>query len=108
MSVIVKTVDLGKLVLNETDPVKSVMQNIGIIIRTRMETVPLYRQFGCRYDFLDRPVTVASPAIVADLKEAIEEFEPRVRVRAIRFTLHPDRPGTLSPEVEVDIIEQES
>ena len=64
-----------------------------------------WKLFGTNFD---RPVTVASPAIVADLKEAIEEFEPRVRVRAIRFTLHPDRPGTLSPEVEVDIIEQES
>lgn len=108
MSVVIKTVTLDELTLNETDVVKSVMQNIGIIIRTRMGTVPLYRQFGCAQDFIDRPITVASPAIIAELREAIEEFEPRVRVKSIRFGIHPDKPGTLMPEVEVEIIEQES
>lgn len=108
MSVVIKTVNLDALVLNETDIVKSVMQNVGIIIRTWAGTVPLYREFGCSHDFLDRPINVASPAIIAELREAIERFEPRARVKSIRFGIHPDKPGALMPEVEVEIIEQES
>lgn len=108
MGLIINMAQAEPLVLNETDTVKSVMQNVGIIVRTRVETVPLYREFGCRYDFLDRPVTVASPVLIADMKEAIERFEPRVRVKSVRFGIQPDRPGALVPEVEVEIIEQES
>ena len=108
MSKIINTAAIKKITLNENDTEKSVMQNIAIIIRTRMGTVPLYREFGLSHECVDKPLTVAAPEIIADLREAIEEFEPRVRVKSIRFGIHPDKPGTLMPEVEVDIIEQES
>lgn len=108
MGLIIRAAERKPLVLNETDTVKSVMQNVGIIVRTRVETVPLYREFGCRYDFLDRPVTVASPILIADMKEAIERFEPRARVVRVAFSILPERPGVLMPEVEVEIIEQKS
>lgn len=103
MSYRVTVHDIGKIVLNETDTVKSVLQNISVILRTRLGTVPLYRQFGTNYDFLDKPVNVASPIIYADIKEAIEEFEPRAEVVSTRFKIHPERPGVLIPEVEVNI-----
>ena len=108
MSKIINTAAIKKITLNESDTEKSVMQNIAIIIRTRTETVPLYREFAMSHGYVDKPMTVAAPEIIADLREAIEQYEPRVRVKSIRFGIHPDKPGTLMPEVEVDIIEQES
>ena len=39
--------------LNETDTVKSVLQNIAIILRTRRGSCPLYREFGLPMEFLD-------------------------------------------------------
>lgn len=106
MSYRVTTQDIGSITLNETDTVRSVLQNISIILRTRLGTVPLYRQFGTNYDFLDKPLNAASPMIYAEIKEAIEEFEPRAEVLSIRFIIHPDKPGVLIPEVEVMITDE--
>jgi hypothetical protein len=41
MSYFVSSRDLSKITLNETDPVKSVLQNIRMILTTRQLTVPL-------------------------------------------------------------------
>lgn len=106
MSYRVTTHDIGKITLNEKDTVRSVLQNISVILRTRLGTVPLYRQFGTNYDFLDKPITVASPIIYADIKEAIEEFEPRAEVISINFIINPEKPGALIPEVEVNISDE--
>lgn len=103
MSYRVTTQNIGRIVLNEVDEIRSVLQNVSIILRTWRGTVPLYRQFGTDFNFLDKPLNVASPIIYADIKEAIEEFEPRAEVVSIRFIINPDHPGALIPEVEVMI-----
>jgi phage baseplate assembly protein W len=72
MSKVINTAAIKKITLNESDTEKSVMQNIAIIIRTRMGTVPLYREFGLYHECVDKPMTVAAPEIIADLREAIE------------------------------------
>ena len=47
MSYKVTAADIGAVQLNETDTVRSVLQNIAIILSTRQGTCPLYRGF-CR------------------------------------------------------------
>ena len=46
MSYKVTAADIGAVQLNETDTVRSVLQNIAIILSTRQGTCPLYRGFG--------------------------------------------------------------
>lgn len=104
MAITVGIHDLSKITLGENDLVHSVMQNIRTILRTPKFTVPLYREFGLDYNFLDSPVTVASPILYAEVKEAIEEYEPRCEVVEIAFVIDKLNPGALSPEVEVEII----
>lgn len=89
--------------LNETDTVKSVLQNIAIILRTRRGSCPLYREFGLPMDFLDRPQPVAKAMAIAAIKEAVETFEPRVTVEDISFEEDANIPGILIPIVEVSI-----
>lgn len=98
--------DISKISLNETDTVKSILQNVAIILRTRQGTVPLYRQFGVSMGYLDKPTPVAAPLYHSQIKEAIEEFEPRVEVVNISFTTDPTTPGVLLPTVEVNIINE--
>lgn len=94
------------LVLNETDRIKSILQNISIILRTPQESVPLFREFGLPMRFLDAPINAAIPTLIIEVREAIQKFEPRADVLSVSFTQNKD--GILIPEVEVDILEQES
>lgn len=104
MNFTVSASDVGKITLGEKDPVKSILQNIAVILATRKGTVPLYREFGLSQKFLGRPIQVAQPMIFAELKEAIEEYEPRVEVLEVTFSGESDTPGKLIPSVEVRIL----
>ena len=53
--------------------------------------------------FIDTPITVVSPIIYAEIREAIETFEPRCEVVDITFEIDPQNPGRLFPAVEVEI-----
>lgn len=93
----------SRISLNEPDTVKSILQNVAIILKTKRGTVPLYRQFGVSMDYLDKPMPVAAPLYHSQIREAIEEFEPRVEVINISFMTDPTTPGVLLPTVEVNI-----
>lgn len=90
--------------LNETDTARSVLQNIALILSTRKGTVPMYRDFGVDMDFLDLPRPVAEVRMVAEIREAVETWEPRATVKDVRF-LDGGGDGVLVPVVEVEINE---
>ncbi len=98
------TVDLSALTLHETDTVKSVLQNISIILRTRKGTVPMYRDFGIPHTFLDKPIPLVAPILYAEIYEAIEKYEPRAKVLRVDFT-DSGQTGKMIPTVEVEIRE---
>lgn len=95
-----------QIVLNEKDRTKAILQNVAIILRTCQQSVPLFREFGLPMRFQDAPMNAALPTLIVEVREAIHDFEPRAEVLSVNFT--QDNTGILYPEVEVDIIEQES
>lgn len=102
----VSAADLQHIRLSETDTVSSILQNVAIILATRQGTSPLYRQFGLPQNFVDKPIPAAKPILFAEVKEAVEEFEPRAEVVGISFAEDKSSPGTLIPTVEVEIREE--
>lgn len=106
MSFRVSPQDLKRISLNETDTVSSVLQNIAIILTTRQMTVPLYRNFGLPMQFVDKPMEVAKAMMIAEVTDAIREFEPRARIVSITFKTDKSNPGSLIPIVEVEIINE--
>lgn len=100
----VKASDL-RITFGETDEIRSILQNVGIILRTRRGTCPMYREFGLPQEYLDKPVHVARSLMFAEIKEAVEEFEPRCSVVGIDFAADASSPGGLIPTVEVEINE---
>ena len=96
----------AEISLNETDYVKSVLQNVSIILRTRQGTVPLYREFGLPMRFVDKPMNIATPMALIEAREAIRQFEPRAELLNVR--VKPDTNGTLTLEVEVEIKNEKS
>lgn len=105
MSYKVTAADLRGIRLNESDTVSSILQNIAILIATRQGSVPLQRDFGPPMNFLDKPMHIAQPLIVAEIREAIETFEPRAEFVNVTFDVDADDPGKLIPTVEVEIHE---
>jgi len=103
MSYMVSSKNLSSITLNESDTVRSVLQNIAIILSTRQLSVPLYRDFGLPMQFVDKPMPVAKPMLIAEITEAIAEFEPRATLLNVTFEIDETVPGRLIPTVEVEI-----
>ena len=108
MSYQVNATDLGNIRLNELETVSSVLQNIALILATPKGSVPFYRDFGVSNEFLDKPMPVAKVMMIAEVREAIETWEPRATVTDISFEESPLEPGRLIPTVEVEINVEES
>ena len=102
----VRPQEAGKITLNETDYVTSVLQNLKILLTTRQQTAPLYRGFGLPMRFLDKPIHIARPMIVAEIDEAIRQFEPRATFVDVTSVVDESDPGKLILTVEVEINEE--
>lgn len=65
------------------------LQNIhnclNAIASTRIGNVPLYRHFGTDWEWIDKPEPYAMAKYRADLMEAIDKYEPRIKVISISF-----------------------
>lgn len=105
MNITITVKDFYPLVLNETDTVKAVRQNVLMVLSTFRGSVPLYRDFGISPEALDKPINVARTLLISDIRESIEKYEPRATVRDIRFEMDADEPTKLRPVVEVEINE---
>jgi phage baseplate assembly protein W len=67
--------------------IDDINQCIGIILTTPKGSDPLRPAFACDlWQLIDAPVTVARPALVREIVEAITKWEPRVRVLSVLIT----------------------
>lgn len=92
--------------LNEQDTVASVLHNVALILATPKGTIPMYRDFGLDREFLDMPTPEAEVRMIAPIREAIEQWEPRATVKDISFSRSADGSGRLIAHVEIEINEQ--
>ena len=69
----------------EKDTIKSVMQNIRVILTTQKGTDVHRPEFGSDvWKFIDQPLTaITIGKINAEITDAIERFEPRVKVKNV-------------------------
>jgi len=69
----------------EKDTVKSVMQNIRVILTTQKGTDIHRPDFDSDvWQFIDQPLTaITIGKIKAEITDAIERFEPRVKVKSV-------------------------
>lgn len=80
-------------------------QEIRTVLATRKGTVPLDREFGLDWSFVDRPMQEAQPRYVAEVARQIEKYVPRVQVLSVTFKPLSDgaMDGALFPVVRVAI-----
>ena len=102
----VSEADLKTLRLDERDTVSSVLHNVALILATPKGSVPMYRDFGLDREFLDMPVPEAETRMIAPIREAVEQWEPRAMVKDVFFTRSRDGRGKLVAHVEIEINDQ--
>lgn len=91
------------ITLCENNTVKSVLQNISILLATRKGTVPMYREFGLPMDYIDKPIDVAESLMASEIAEAIENYEPRAKLVGLKIENSANNPGKIAVILEVDI-----
>lgn len=95
---------LRKINMEPQTETEEIMQNVAVILATPKFSVPLDRGLGLQMTFLDKPVPGARPLAIGEIMDAIEEGEPRVRVKEVDF-LEDGMLGRLVPVVEVEKID---
>ncbi len=81
--------------------VEEILQNVRTIISTVKTSVPLDRDFGIDYSFLDKPTAKAKAMYSSEIIQAVKKYEPRASITSISFSADID--GKLTPKVEVSI-----
>ena len=102
MALTVSAGDMEALRFCESDEARSIVQNIAVILATAKGTAPGDRAFGVDMSFLDMPLPAAKVRMIAAVREAVETFEPRVRVVGVTFDSRGEAEGRLAPRVEVE------
>lgn len=78
---------------------REIARNVRTILTTPVGTCPLYRDFGIDATMLDKPMDVAKNLYAVAVMDAVERFEPRVRVQEVTFT--PNTDGRLQTKVVI-------
>lgn len=101
------SVDMSKkagLVIGETG-LAAIAQEIRVLLATRKGSLPLDRDFGVSWEFIDKPLTEAMPYMISEIASQLEKYVPRIRVKDISFTSDNPIDGQLCPIVVCEIRE---
>ena len=82
--------------------IPEVIQNVQTILTTRKGTVPLNRNFGVSFDFLDNPTPQAQAKLSVEIFEGIKKYEPRAILKEVIFNVDP-MAGQIKPCVKIDV-----
>ena len=86
---------------------EEILQNVRTIIGTRKGTVPLDRDCGLDWSFVDKPINVAQALVSAEVAKQVRKYEPRARI--ISISLVEDLTGALDgkmiPKVTIGVVE---
>lgn len=97
------TPDLTSVNLMPATELEEIVQNVATILLTPKFTVPLDRSFGLDGKFIDEPINAAQARAVAEITEAVNSQEPRVRVKKVFFG--GNLSGNVNLTVKIEIIE---
>ena len=79
-----------------------VMQNVRTILNTRRGTVPLDRDFGISFEFLDSPVNKTRAKAEQEIFLQLKKYEPRAILKQIIWESDV-MSGQLRPKVKVEV-----
>jgi len=86
------------------DELTEIIQNVRTILTTLKKTVPLDREFGLDAEVIDQPVGMAQAVLSETIMDAVQKYEPRVKVTHIYYE-GDGQEGDIKVSVEVRINE---
>ena len=66
--------------------IEEIAQNVRMILHTFKGQVPLDRNFGIDSEIIDMPVNVARTKMTTRIVKAVNDSEPRVKVKEVKFS----------------------
>jgi phage baseplate assembly protein W len=82
--------------------VPEVIQNVRTILTTRRGTVPLDRDFGISFDFLDSPINKTQAKAEQEIFLQLKRYEPRAVLKQIIWESDA-LSGQIFPSVKVEV-----
>jgi phage baseplate assembly protein W len=82
--------------------VREVMQNVRTILTTRRGTVPLDRDFGLSFDFLDSPINTTRAKAEQEIFLQLKKYESRAVLKQIIWEADA-LSGRILPSVKVEV-----
>jgi phage baseplate assembly protein W len=82
--------------------IPEVMQNVRTILTTRRGTVPLERDFGISFDFLDSPINITRAKAEQEIFLQLKKYEPRAILKQIMWKTDVIS-GQILPSVKVEV-----
>lgn len=106
MDILVDLLDRRPLIIGATG-MDAVIQNIRMILLTLCYSIPLERKFAHDGKMIDSPAPQETWRKTAELIDAIEKYEPRVKVHKLDFVYHDIqgqlKEGTLTPKISFSL-----
>jgi phage baseplate assembly protein W len=82
--------------------ISEIMQNVRTILTTRRGTVPLDRNFGISFEFLDSPINITRAKAEQEIFQQLKKYEPRAILKQIIWETDV-MAGHILPSVRVEI-----
>jgi phage baseplate assembly protein W len=82
--------------------IPEIMQNVRTVLTTRRGTVPLDRDFGLSFEFLDSPINLTRAKAEQEIFLQLKKYEPRVVLKQIMWETDVIS-GRISPSVKVEV-----
>jgi phage baseplate assembly protein W len=82
--------------------IQEVMQNVRMILTTRRGTVPLNRDFGISFEFLDSPINTTRAKAEQEIFLQLKKYEPRAILKQIMWETDVVS-GQILPMVKVEV-----
>lgn len=86
---------------------EEVLQNVRFIVKTRKGSVPLFRDFGVDWGFLDRPIAEARLMAIPDIISEIQAREPRAEIVDISYKGTNAEDGKIKLKLTIRVKENE-
>ncbi|MCM1275452.1 MAG: GPW/gp25 family protein [Lachnospiraceae bacterium] len=101
MDIVINSEENYEQNFQENDTVRSVIQNIALLLNTKKGTIPMYREFGLPMNFIDKPINVAETMATLEITEALRDFEPRAKLKNLEINKNANGKAVIIVEVTV-------
>ena len=82
---------------------EEVIQNVKCLLLTAKGTVWNYREFGLNISLIDTPLPVAQQRFIGEVVRTVNRYEPRAKVRKVRWARSAASDGVLRPVITLEV-----